>query len=453
MEAPQSASMNKRNLLLIAIGVTVLIRCAALVAAIVIEYPDKPPFRTADFPEYLNPAISLVSNGTFFVDGEPEIFRTPGYPIFLTPGILLGQIDYVTIALQILCACLIAFLIFKISVILGGSEKLGLVAGLIYAMDPLSVVYCSLTYNETLFAALILLFLYCFLRSLQEKSLSLLVAASVCLAASVYVRPASYYLIWLMALALLVWEWTQGESVTRIVLRLCLFLFLFAMLVVPWQARNKLVAGYWGMSPVGDWMLYCTMGREVAAIGKGEIGDSEDYRWHKGEYCDKFRQSAETYRHMRKEGTRLILDNPMMSLRYMAGGMVRFLFAPGGSDILRFYGIRVSEDLIKTKTGKSFLEKRLIYYKEAPDLFWLDTILGLWLLLILLGSCIAAASETLSRRILRIIPLSIFGYFFIISLAPMHSQRYRLPVMPILFIFAALGWGLVVDKWKRRSDT
>ena len=52
--------MSKRNLLLILVSVTVLIRCTALLVAIVIQDPYKPPFRTADFPEYLNPAISLV---------------------------------------------------------------------------------------------------------------------------------------------------------------------------------------------------------------------------------------------------------------------------------------------------------------------------------------------------------------------------------------------------------
>jgi hypothetical protein len=60
---------------------------------------------TPDTVSYIVPARELIAHHRFFSNGAPEIIRTPGYPLLLTAGLLLGRLESVTIALQILLSC------------------------------------------------------------------------------------------------------------------------------------------------------------------------------------------------------------------------------------------------------------------------------------------------------------------------------------------------------------
>ncbi|MEW6111698.1 MAG: hypothetical protein AB1664_06180, partial [Thermodesulfobacteriota bacterium] len=51
--------------------------------------------------EYREPARSLLSSGSYTASGKPEIYRPPGYPLLLLPGLLLKHEAIVTIVLQI----------------------------------------------------------------------------------------------------------------------------------------------------------------------------------------------------------------------------------------------------------------------------------------------------------------------------------------------------------------
>lgn len=71
-------------------------------------------FHEPDTISYLIPTLELFHSGKFMSDGEPELFRTPGYSLFLMPGLLFGNLD-VTIILQIILSCLTVYFIYKIS--------------------------------------------------------------------------------------------------------------------------------------------------------------------------------------------------------------------------------------------------------------------------------------------------------------------------------------------------
>ena len=44
-------------------------------------------FYEGDSMSYLQPAKEMIESGTFSVAGHPELFRTPGYPLMLVPGL------------------------------------------------------------------------------------------------------------------------------------------------------------------------------------------------------------------------------------------------------------------------------------------------------------------------------------------------------------------------------
>ena len=59
-------------------------------------------FYAPDSGNYVKLAQTLSETGRFEKQGEPELVRTPGYPLFLVPGVIIGHVEGVTIVLQIL---------------------------------------------------------------------------------------------------------------------------------------------------------------------------------------------------------------------------------------------------------------------------------------------------------------------------------------------------------------
>ena len=93
---------------------------------------DPKTFLNNDAPTYLKPAESLLRTGQFQYGlvgrhtrpDEPEIVRTPGYPVFLLPGLAAGHVIPVTIALQVLASCLTVYLVYRITLLLFERRRL-----------------------------------------------------------------------------------------------------------------------------------------------------------------------------------------------------------------------------------------------------------------------------------------------------------------------------------------
>ena len=115
-------------------------------------------FFQPDTDSYVQPAQSLVEHHRFATPRGPEMQRTPGYPLFLTLGVLADRIAAVTIAAQILLGTatvwLVALLARRVTVAgTGDASRPSIWAATAYALDPLSALYPSLLLTETLFTA------------------------------------------------------------------------------------------------------------------------------------------------------------------------------------------------------------------------------------------------------------------------------------------------------------
>ena len=81
-------ALPKRSIGMLLIAAFVLRAGFAIVVYFVVGNLDA--YHIADSWTYLKAAQSLINQASFFSDATPEIFRTPGYPIFLVPGLLIG---------------------------------------------------------------------------------------------------------------------------------------------------------------------------------------------------------------------------------------------------------------------------------------------------------------------------------------------------------------------------
>jgi Gpi18-like mannosyltransferase len=65
-----------------------------------------------------------------------------------TAGLLMGRLQLVTIVLQILLSCFTAYLVYRTAGLMFESERIALVAALLYSLDPLSILFSSLLSTE-----------------------------------------------------------------------------------------------------------------------------------------------------------------------------------------------------------------------------------------------------------------------------------------------------------------
>jgi 4-amino-4-deoxy-L-arabinose transferase-like glycosyltransferase len=71
--------------------------------------------------------------------------------LLLTVGLLLGRLEVATITLQILLSCLTVFMIYRTALLLFEPQRTAIIAAVLYALDPFSILFASLIAPETVF--------------------------------------------------------------------------------------------------------------------------------------------------------------------------------------------------------------------------------------------------------------------------------------------------------------
>jgi len=290
-----------------------LLRC--LLTSVVFAINHTSGAYTLDTESYLITARKLIESGQFANSVQPEIFRTPGYPLLLIPGILLGQQELVAIFIQIMLSCFTIFLIYKIALAIWGESKIATFCALLYAIEPVSILWLTLLMPETLFTALITLFIYLLIKYFTEKSWKYLLCAAITLAASIYVRPIGYYLPFLIAAILLIDSLTKIQKNKILMIHACVFFIVAMGSVGIWQVRNYVKTGYSGFAAVSDYNLYCYNGASVIAKQKNitfeemseQLGCNNPAKYLKFHPEQQEWSQSKIYRYMGKEGKKMII--------------------------------------------------------------------------------------------------------------------------------------------------
>ncbi|MFA6108062.1 MAG: glycosyltransferase family 39 protein [Candidatus Latescibacterota bacterium] len=418
---------------------------AALPLAVFWATGDLSTCHARDTSGYLGPAIELLANGRFQTQDHPEILRTPGYSLLLIPGILLGHLEAVTVALQVACSGLTVLLIWKSASLLTDRPGAGLAAGCLYALEPLSVIYASKLLSETLFTALLILSLYLLLRYLRSESTPVLAGAGAALSAAVYVRPVGYLLPVLVFAVLLARWWRRRASGRRPLWQTLLFLGLCASALGAWQARNAVVAEYRGFAAVTAVNAYFYYGAAVLAAEEGvpyrqmqeRLGYRDDEVYLARHPEQRGWSQAERYRFLGREGTRLALSRPLLCARICLQGLVRVVLDPGGVELLRLFGqYPESGGMLGAILDRGLVEVVRDTVRQHPEVGWVTLGTG-----VPLGICLILATVALlGPGRLRGAPVACLvtaaGYLLLASAGPLALDRFRHPVMPILCLLA-----------------
>ena len=223
-----------------------------------------------DSHSYLDPAASLASEMTFRSLGMPEIFRTPGYPLFLVFCWVTGPFDFgIAQIVQVMLSVATVYLTYRLAKQIVEPAAALWAAGL-QSLSVVSIAVCTAIVTECLYAFLFLTAFYLLVKHLRGEGTWYVAGAALLAAAGTYVRPAG--IIWLpvVGCVLLCRPGRMRNAGT--------FVMVFALAVAPWYLRNTVETGYRGFSTVSDfsWLFYEAAGVSAKTRGVSIVDAQND---------------------------------------------------------------------------------------------------------------------------------------------------------------------------------
>jgi 4-amino-4-deoxy-L-arabinose transferase-like glycosyltransferase len=426
-----------RNLMLCIVLTALVLRTILAVAAFALN-KDVTVFYDEDTIQYIEPAQSLLTSGTFVTNGLPEILRTPGYPLLFIPGIVSGHIEAVTIALQIVLGCIIVFLVYSLGILLFDNEKIAVLAAALYAAEPTSVLYVPFLYSETLFTTLLVLFLYFLLRHMKTGKASDILVSAVLLAAATYTRPISVYVPALVTAVLGLWIVLKKARDRRLLIHAAVFFCISMGLIGLWQVRNKIESGYAGFSAISANNLYFLVGAGILAEKEGIPLLEQQTRmgWGAPETYFSLHPEqrtwgrSEIYQFQTREGIKLIIEHPWTHMVLFVQGTMRTLRDSGAWELVRLLGVDPDSP-------------RGIQWIKILRLPLFAVLLVYWVLVVI-GCFSRRWTDGWQMVVLAVVSL----YLLLIpGLLSVGYSRFRYPVSPVICLMAGCGVFVIMNRF------
>jgi hypothetical protein len=381
------------------------------------------PFVSVDGPRYLELAGSLLHHARFATSAGPEVFRVPGYPLWLALAVATG---HPVVANAIANACLggvmVAVIYLSMWTLVGRQGARA--AGWCCALDGTHVVFSGMVYAEPLLAAMVAIVASAGLSALRSGRPSWIPIVAAVAASSAYVKPAAILLgLWsAVTLAIL----GRGR-VTRIGLALSGALAVAVVIPGMWILRNDQVVGFRGFSTqIPAYAVYAASAATEAEATGTSFGDArERLRSALGVPATARSPSEWVTPGMEAEFLRTSLESPGASLSTQVGGVFESLAASGADQLFLLLQGREGHRLAKYALRAMYLP-----------------VLGCALLGLL------GLSSTVNRRERGWIA-SLLLYFLLVSGGPFGGARFRVPMVPLIAMLAGIGYAGLTQR--RRS--
>jgi 4-amino-4-deoxy-L-arabinose transferase-like glycosyltransferase len=442
-----------------ALAIALVLRVTAPLVALAVATPE-PQFREPDSESYVQAAEQLWNTGRLGTREEPDIVRTPGYPLLLVPGVAAGHVDGLTIGVQIVLACATVFFVYRAAIAARGDERAARAAAWLTACDPVSILYASKLLTESSFTTFLSATLWLLARYCVGRRWFDLLAAAVLMAAATYIRPISYFLPLWTGLALLAVLWRGETNRRRLVLQAAAFVCLTMALLVPWQIRNLVTAGYGGFAAISDVNLYyyealpvrterADMAPDEADRTRLEEGEGNEANYLLKHPEQKNWSRAERYRFLRREAVRLIRSEPLRFARLHVAGIVHMLTDSGRNGWLSFFRLVDTSKPGQPPPVRSFWERLTTALALKPLVLAIHGLLAA-VLALYLALAITGFLSPASRAPAMLLMLAVAAYLVLLSGGEAAYHRFRVPLVPVICLTAGQGYALLVRARPRR---
>jgi 4-amino-4-deoxy-L-arabinose transferase-like glycosyltransferase len=412
-----------------------------VLSVLVMTYHPNGVFESSDSVEYHQLALNLLQHGKFSrspqAPYEPEILRTPAYPMLLA-GLygIFGVQPTIVVFAQITLSAATIFIVFKIATLLF-HEQTGLLTALLLTADPVSAYYTQVLLTETLFTTTVSLSLLLLLHALTEPSKwQWSVGASIGLALSTYIRPTSYYLGFILPLIFFLMirpaiGWRRAAKPALA------FLSLYVVLTGGWQLHNYVQTGSIEFSQIKNQYLFIAKAAAIVAV-RDNLNLEEAQRRLATEHFQSLPPDLRTAPQARlfesqgEYAVAIILEHPALFLWTSLQGMLASLFGP--SNLSHLFGL----DNVALRT--SLLRGDFSGFSRSHwTMAFGSWIYGIAFLIILyLGVLLLFVRVRLYSHGIVLLIFTIL-YMLASSSGPEAYSRFRLPIMPTLCVMAAAG--------------
>ena len=378
-----------------------------------------------DAAVFLREAGNLVSHGAMsqFPDPPflPDPLRTPLYLLFLAFFALLHAPLIAIVTAQNILAGIVGILIYRIGKDVLHHPVSGMVAAVLYGLEPASIYWNNMLMSDNLFVFLFVLAVYFLLQKRWYM-------ASFSLGLATLTRPIGLYFFPLFGLMALV----DGQILSRldwrrIALRaknVLVMSLLLALVLFPWMLRNKILFNTWELSSAGWLNLYIFTMKEFAARRGIDLPmPSMPDGYHTTPYAWVFYNyefsSVEFYK---KHSLQLVAQYPF---EYFLFHVTSGLKSLGNHD----YYYLVNYVLLPEVP---FMSQRWGYlFAGMGQAFWL---------IVYLGAAVGFIEKRGNRVKLFLVAIALLnavliGYNGIIS----SGGRYQLPLIPFMFLLGSYG--------------
>jgi 4-amino-4-deoxy-L-arabinose transferase-like glycosyltransferase len=389
------------------------------------------PLLNADAVDYHGLATRLVTTGEYSAaSGKRISLRPPLYPALVaaTYGVAGIGNDAAVRAEQAVVSLLLVMIVYRLGVLVYDG-RVALVAAAITCFYPAFLAYANLLLSETWFAFFAVGFTCLALEAVHRQSLMLLAAAGVAIALAALTRSIMLLFVPFLGVYLL-WVWPGSWS--RKVLAAIVPMVVFAIVISPWAIRNTRLQE--------TLTLIDVMGGRNAMMGNYEYTPTErswatisdvvgDKAWHRVLLEDAKTSSPDTQGKLDKlalsHAIRFVLANPILTLK---------------RDVVKFFNFWQLE--------RTFLAAARSNYFGRLSLPAIALVAAV--------TCGASAAVLIAAifGITCVPPANLRDHLFLVGsiLFPcvIHSlifahERYRLPVMPLLTLYASAA---LVD-WRK----
>ena len=423
-----------------------------------------------DSSTYLRPARALLETGSFSPSPaaapSPEITRTPAYPALIAAVYAaFGERNWLLGAVSALLAAGTGLLLFRLTSGLFG-ESAGLVAVVLYSIEPSTFHYSTMILTETPFVFLLVLALTLWAEGPGRGRFGAAGALAIgaTLGTATLVRPILYYALVPAALLAFGSAWRDGRSVRRAAVYAALLFLPIAVLVGGWKLRNLRATGDPTLSHAQTGNLrFCREGAVLAMrSGLSMPAQQEKLGWKEflyrfgyvanereafgdARYADLFPGTAglplvELSRRWREEAVRVLAANPGLTFRTHLKGLVLLFTSPAPFTWAYQLGLfHPAPDLIdayltsEVRATASLLASRhrvllalCVLSLLVPALLYAGTARGLF--------------RISGAPVAHLALLGVLAYYLAVMAAPESlDDRYRVPMVPILCVYAGAG--------------
>jgi len=400
---------------------------------------------TEDQVQYIQMSQQLPESGLLGLNIE----RVPGYPLFLAViNNVIGDNVWNLIAVQIfldsLSCVLIGFLAQTIFL------KGFWIAGTISVFNLNMIILSSSILTDTLFLFLFVLFLFSVVQYIQKESIGWLISLITLLSIATMVRSASYYLLLVLLLSLVIWRFWKKDSIVKIGRVVAIYALIVGVVLGEIHYRNYTKYNSTALvSHTGSHLLNWVVPATYQYSGQGS--------YQEGQVLSKTRLKLKLAQDRLKE----LPNNQFESSVYQLEVGKEILFEFGFVNILKAWTVGSMINLLAPSLayapvvrsmkhpsfyetpGNGVIKKLWNYINNSSGQFYLlilsiGTIVSvLFFLLSIVGvfKMIAALKNNKDSNISIVMVLLILIVYFLAVTGPIVGVKYRLPLEPILTLF------------------